>query len=696
MTLNSFLNYILLRSATLVVGLSLCFHQNLKGQDSIRANPDSTLYVLRNVEIVSQKRGAVTLRENGNLSFAPLSLKNTVQFWGQSDVTNTLKTFSSVVSAGDYGAGLMIDGAESSQLLYRIGKVPVYFPYRFGGLFSTFNSSHFARADFRRNIIPAKINGRTGSVLDFEPSTVIPTRVGAELSVGLIASSATCRIPLNVKFGVTASARISYVDLLLGRLISSFATEIKYRFKDLNLTAVYTPDEDNRITINAFYNNDCLKYLDDNYIMDTNLKWSNSVASISWYNSSPLRMSNRLFITDFESQLRFSIPQMGFRAPAGICSVGLSGELMLWPITEKWQMEAGYEYFHYFNRAQNVEITGIKSNDTKSHKSDLRNADEGRLWSSALFQFSEKCDIEGGINASVYHTNQYSRLFIDPRLTINLKFDDHNLGVHLGRYSQFLHQLGFSETGMASDFWLISGKHLPVQSSWGVSSDWLASLKDRGLNVNVNLYWKLMYNQSELTAQVIDIINEDYKSDDYILLGNGCNIGGNVTATYITGGWFITGSIGYGVARRHYPGFDKWLRGRSDPGLSVSTSVLWTPDVLPKWTFGTSFLLNSGRPYTPAKAMYVIAGNIITEFGLPNSARLPIYHRLDLSAVWRLSMPQDRRPGQSINFSIINAYGHRNVEIQKSMLDVSGLTVVTKNIYSLYYFMPSISYTLTF
>lgn len=684
-----------LRPTTLVIGLCLCLSQDIQGQDSIHVSQD-TVYILREVEIVSQKPTSVTLREKGDLSISPSSLNNTAQYWGQSDVINYLKSFSGVVSAGDYGAGLMIDGAESSQLLYRIGKVPVLFPYRFGGIFSSFNSSHFARVDFRRNILPAKINGRMGSVLDFEPSTVPPDHISSDISIGLIASSATCLIPINNKLGVTASARISYVDLLLGRLIQTSSTTLKYRFNDLNLTAVYIPHEGNRIIINAFHNDDNLKYSDDNYVIDTKLEWSNSLASIAWYNSSTFRMNNRLFFTGFESQLQFSLPQIELKAPSGIMAIGLSGELTPRNVSDKWQIEAGYEYLHYFNRAQRVEVFGFKINNTKPTEPNLRYADEGRLWGSAIFHLSENCDIDGGISSSVYRTIQYSQVMVDPRLTFNLKFNNHYLDVHFGRYSQSLHQLGFSETGMASDFWTVSSKYLPIQTSWGLSSDWFTILQDIGLDININLYWKQMNNQSEFTAQVIDILNEDYKSEDYILIGKGFNMGGNVTATYISGAWTVNGSLGYGIARRHYPGYDRWLRGRSDPGLSISSSVLWSPEFLPKWTFGTSFCLSSGRPYTPAKAMYVIAGNIITEFGLPNSSRLPIYHRLDLSAVWKISLPHDRVPGQSINFSIINAYGHQNVEIQKKVLDVSDLSLKTKYVYSLYRFMPSISYTLTF
>lgn len=651
-------------------------------------------YELREIEIVSGGKAPVSIRGNGNMSFSPAQLDGTVRMWGQADITQLLKTFSGVSSAGDYGAGMMIDGAESSQVLYRLGRVPVFFPYRFGGIFSTFNSSHMSRADFRRNILNASTDGRLGAVLDFEAPLSRPAAPGGEVSVGLISSSLTLRAPIGGKFGVTASARISYFDLLIGRIIRSEDSDIRYNFGDFNLTALYFPDEENRISLNIFHSSDRLHYADDNYVMDTRLDWKNSLVSLAWSNSGRAGMNHRIFCNGFAEKLAFALPQMQFEAPSSLSSAGASGEFMPRQVSGRWDVGAGYEYQHYFNRPQWVAVYGI--NDRENHEAMLRNADEGRLWGSASFHISPELELEGGISAILYHSHAYTRFIPDPRLTLSFTHGNNRMTLHAGRYAQFIQQLGFSETGLASDFWIVAGRRIPEQQSWGLSADWSSELRHTGISFDLNVYWRRVINQSEFSAQILDIINEDYDPEDYILTGRGHNLGANLTAGWVSGDWTLNLSAGYGVARQRFPGFEGSLRGRTDPGTSFSTLVLWNPGKLTRWTFSAAFRLNSGRPYTPVKAMYLIAGNIITEFGSPNSARLPLYHRLDISATWKLTARHGRTPGQSLNFSLINVYGHRNVEFYKGVLDATALTGHMQSVASLYRFIPSVSYTLSY
>lgn len=302
--INSFLSIKTIRSEAMAIGLIVCFF-TANAQIRLPEKEDTTVFELKEIVITNQKNGAIAIRGNSDLKFNLLTLRNLTQIWGQPDVTNILKTFSGINTAGDYGAGLMIDGGEGSHVLYRLDKVPVFFPYRFGGVFSTFNTSHFGNAEFKRNILSPNIDGRLGSVLDFEPSLQIPSKIRGEVSVGLITSSFTTRIPLKDKFGITASARISYFDLILGRLIKTHSSNIKYYFSDFNLSAVYVPNDNNSIIVNAFYSKDRLNYGDTNYAMDTQLRWENKLLSFGWTYLSEIRMTNRFFIPDLIVNLIF-------------------------------------------------------------------------------------------------------------------------------------------------------------------------------------------------------------------------------------------------------------------------------------------------------------------------------------------------------------------------------------------------------
>ena len=60
---------------------------------------------------------------------------------------------------------------------------------------------------------------------------------------------------------------------------------------------------------------------------------------------------------------------------------------------------------------------------------------------------------------------------------------------------------------------------------------------------------------------------------------------------------------------------------------------------------------------TPTRDLYIAGGSFVRGHGSYNGARLPDYHRLDLSVTYWLR----RKPWRSgINLSLFNLYAHRN------------------------------------
>ena len=108
------------------------------------------------------------------------------------------------------------------------------------------------------------------------------------------------------------------------------------------------------------------------------------------------------------------------------------------------------------------------------------------------------------------------------------------------------------------------------------------------------------------------------------------------------------------------------------------------------------FNLASGRPYTPIKAIYFIGERLMMEYGNRNSARLPLYHRLDFGADYEFHTGGRLPLTHRVNLSLLNAYGRRNVEMSTFTVDVRSGTYTRRDVSSLYRLLPSLSYTLTF
>ncbi len=661
------------------------------------AEPADTLsHSLGEVSVSATGKTAMRLLDGGDMRYNTTALSLGVRNLGESDVVNVVKRLSGVVTAGDYGTGLMVDGAETSQTLCRIAKVPVFFPYRFGGIFSTFNTPHFASATFSRSIHDASMPSRLGGRLDFQPYSEVE-RPGGSVNVGLIASSATLRMPLGRRFSAIVSGRVSYIDRLYGQLLSSRHNEISYNFADLNADLNYAVDDDNRLSAHFFYSNDRLGYDDSYYALDSRLKWHNTLVSLAWHHTGRVAMEHRVYYSGFSNILWLELPQMRMDVPSSIGMAGVAGDLRFPAMAGgRLTVTSGYELQAYRNKIQSVSTEGYGA-DQRGHAPEVATPVEGRVYAGGVYELSERLRLSAGVSLSGYAgPGDYNAFFADPRLTATYDTGHGSLSLHLGRYTQYLHQVGFSETGLSSDFWITAREGLPAQAAYLLSGDYSLQLRDAGVAVNLEAYVKKVAHQPEYSGQIIDLLDADYSAEKHIIEGHGYNAGVNLTVRKESGRLTGTIAAGYGVARRHYPGFSGWLCSRTDPGFTFSADA--DLRLGSHWNVGPSFRLASGRPYTPALTMYIIAGNLITEYGYPNSARMPLYHRLDLSATWHLDRP--RANGGTVrhlvNISLINAYGRNNVEMRKYVLDSEGERFEVKEVSSLYRFLPSLSYTLQF
>ncbi len=656
---------------------------------------DSVAYELNEVQVSASGKSAINIVDGSTIRFNPAELALELRSMGEADVINTVKQMSGITTAGDYGAGLMIDGAEASQVLYRIARVPVFFPYRFGGIFSTFNTSHFNSVTFARSMHPASMPARLGARFDFDTSDFPAGRFGGMANVGLLSSSATVRIPFCRHFSVTASARVSYVDEIYGKFLQSSHSSVKYNFADFNVTANYSPDENNALSLNMFVSRDNLHYSDDNYAMSTGLRWKNALVALRWRHIGASVMNHRLYWSGFSNRLGLDLPQFGLAVPSSLAVAGVAGDLSGIGLSEKCSLAGGYELQLYRNSVQSVSLSGYGAGDYRGEPELLRPV-EARVYADAGLELLPSVRLMMGISTSVFHNSDgYTAFSIDPRATLSVEHGIGTFRVHLGRYSQFVHQVGFSETGMSSDFWITSCRGVEMQSAFGVDADYAVRTLPSGLSFSVGAYWRRVFGQPEYIGQILDLLDRDYSPENHIISGNGFNIGARCSANLDVGRFTAAAGVGYGIARRRFPGSRDLFRGRTDPGLSFNARTAFRIDG--HWTAGADFRFSSGRPYTPARAVYVMAGNLITEYGAPNSARFPPYHRLDISATWQLRGGSPRSPLRHIvNVSVINVYGRRNVELRKYVIDVSNGGYRLKEVSSLYRFLPSISYTVQF
>lgn len=160
------------------------------------------------------------------------------------------------------------------------------------------------------------------------------------------------------------------------------------------------------------------------------------------------------------------------------------------------------------------------------------------------------------------------------------------------------------------------------------------------------------------------------------------------------GKWTGAASYSFGRAMRHLPGHSSSFRSLTDIGHQFKADVECVLNG--HWSVAATYVYSSGRVYTPARYLYIIANRLITEYGERNSGRMPDYQRLDISGTYRFRTGGKVPLLHTVNLSLINAYGHRNIETQFFAIDSATLSYKLYRVSSLYRFLPSISYSIDF
>ena len=78
------------------------------------------------------------------------------------------------------------------------------------------------------------------------------------------------------------------------------------------------------------------------------------------------------------------------------------------------------------------------------------------------------------------------------------------------------------------------------------------------------------------------------------------------------------------------------------------------------------------------------------------SVRLPDYHRLDLGAAYRFATGGRVPLRHEVSLSVLNAYGHRNVEMSTLRVNMDSGMYERHEVGSLFRWLPSLSYSVKF
>ncbi len=648
--------------------------------------PADSVKSLREVTVSDRTVSGVKVDSAGAVHLSGRALLHGPRVLGEADAMRRLAAMPGYSPAGDYGSGVGVGGDDISTTLYTIDGATVFHPFHFGGLFSGFNASHLSSVTVDRIHRNPSSAPRTGALIDARSSDNIPSSTTGIANIGMLATSATLAVPIAGRTAIRMSARISHINAIYGRLLDSDDTSIHYGFEEGNLTMLHQFDSCNSLKISGYANHDRLRYGDGGLDMDTHLSWSNLAASASWrHQGAEVTWHQDIAFSQYTSSLGTSMASVLLHLNSGVRQLAAYADAAF----PAHALRLGYRVEAARFEPMRPRLSGAPGGEPSVRAVDATLASvsgEKRWRAGALL-------ISAGASADISHADGSTHYALDPALTLAGSCRG-SWSVKLSHASQFMHQVGLSDIGFASDFRLPSARGLKPQRAFGLDFVY-RSLPQRYIDLTFNFFAKRVLHSPQYRGSVLELIDEAYDPFDAVTLTDGYNVGGDAMVSVSAGALSAMAGYGLAVCRRKAEG--RWTSSANEPLHSLKLTVDYALSA--PLRLSAFFTLSSGRPYTPIDAIYIIGGNVVTEYGLLNSARLPAYHRLDLSATYTfpaIHTRGDRHLRHYANLSVTNAYGHRNVEMQYFTYRESDHTVYLRRVGSLYRFLPSISYTIEF
>ncbi len=631
------------------------------------------------VIVVTDKRGNsnVESTQMGTIELEMSDIKKLPALMGEVDLLKTIQLLPGVQSAGEGTAGFFVRGGGIDQNLVLLDEAVVYNAGHLLGFFSVFNSDAIKKATLIKGGMPANYGGRLSSVLDIQMKDGYDDRFGIEGGIGIISSRLTIQGPIVPKKGsFIISGRRTYAFEVAQPFIDGTAFEgTNYYFYDLNIKAKYQITDRDRIFLSGYFGRDVLNLKNPDRGFVFNMPYGNATATLRWNHifDDKLFMNFIFVYNDYDFSVEGGQEQFSFKLNSGIRDFGGKVSFDYYP-NPRHQIKFGMDYtYHTFtpNRAEafsGEEAFIIDPERKHSHEAGLYITDNWKI--SKIFsvnvglRFSMFQQV-GPYTGKVDTTRTYGRLEpvktyygVEPRFSGKATvspFSSIKAGVTLGR--QYVHLVSNSTSTLPTDLWVPSTEIVRPQLGLQYALGYFHNFFDNTFEASIEVFYKDMFNQLDYSENYTPTPDTDL--EDQFISGRGRAYGLELFVRKQKGRF--TGWISYTLSRSERT-FDA-IRGKTFLAGFDRThdlSVVLSYDIFDWFTVSSTFIYGSGAPYTPIKSVYIVNFNPTLEYGLRNSARLPAYHRMDVSLSFRLTKKE--KPFQAdMVLSVYNVYNRQNI-----------------------------------
>lgn len=570
---------------------------------------------------------------------------------GEADVFRAVQSLPGVSTLSDFSAGLYVRGGSADQNLILLDDIDVYNPSHLFGFFSTFNVDAVKTVDLQKGGFPAQYGGRLSSLLDVHNRDGNRKKFQGVLRTGLIASSGTLEGPW-----AHGSWMVSGRHTHLSTLARAAKIDLPYAFHDVQSRFNFDPGPNDRTSVSYYSGRDRLNW--DKPGLNLNLDWGNATWGGQWTHVFGPRLFSHTVVghSRFDSNTDVVLRDFAFRQRNRVQDLALKQNL-------SWSPGA----HHKFDAGAELKSLDFGFRSTIGGAAPLEFAYRGvygSIYAQDAWKLDERWRVQTGLRLDHYSKGGYWR--VDPRLSLERALGD-AARVHAtyGRYHQFLNLVSQEGASFADMWFPVDGTLSPGQADHYIVGTDLGPFHD--FELSVEAYYKPYRNVVEFSEEFSRSIVEPGSAMNQLFnRGTGHSVGADVYLRDRWRGW--DGWLGYsfGDTRRTITGYNFGREYHPPYDRRHQVVVTQSRALGRRWNAGLTFHYGSGQPLTLPAGRYTVVDvngrpyDVVLD-GEKGAARLPDYHRLDLSLTGRYKVH-----GWNVEpeLQIVNAYNHRNVYIR--------------------------------
>lgn len=649
---------------------------------------------------------------------------------GEVDVIKSITLLPGVTNAGEGSSGFNVRGGAADQNLILLDEATIYNSSHLFGFFSVFNPDAIKDLKLYKGGIPARYGGRVSSVLDIYQKEGNSKQFHGNGGVGIVSSRLLLEGPLKKDTGsFLLGGRTSYAHLFL----PLFDLDNVAYFYDLNTKLSYRLNPNNSIYLSGYFGRDVFSISDS--FENT---YGNTVVNFRWNHlfSDKLFSNVSLIYSDYYYGLKLNLVEFNWNS--GIQNLNVKYDFKHY-LNANFKLEYGLNSIYYKFNPGKIEPSTPTSGINEFKLID-KYAFENALYLDAEHQVTPKLALAYGLRYSSFlrlgqdelnvYENDEAVIFneelqiyekaepigtdsfkrsktiksfgnLEPRFSLAYQLSDvSSIKASYNRMSQYLHLLSNTSSPTPLDVWTPSGKYIKPQLLNQYAIGYFKSFDNDNYSIEVESFYKDIKNRIDYIDGADLIANNAI--EQVILNGKARAYGLEFLLRKNEGklkGWL---SYTLSKSEQQTPGRTtselginngKWYKTGYDKTHDISLTASY--ELNKKWAFNSNFLFQTGQPTTYPDAQYLYNGITIPSYTGRNKYRLPSYHRLDISAIYKPKPNKNKGWRSEWVFGIYNIYNRRNAaSISFGTNNETGVNEATR--LSIFGIVPSVSYNFRF